>query len=171
LESGEELEADVIITATGLNLLMLGGMTIEVDGRPVDATETVAYKSLLLGGVPNLAFTFGYTNASWTLKSDLAAHYVCRLLNYMEEHGFSTCTPKAPEPWLPTAPYLDLSSSYVRRDASSFPRQGATAPWRVRHNYPLDLLTFKYGPLGDEIEFSGRSAKKDSAPRPLRRSA
>ncbi|HEX3981516.1 MAG TPA: NAD(P)/FAD-dependent oxidoreductase, partial [Acidimicrobiales bacterium] len=132
LESGEELEADVIITATGLNLLMLGGMTIEVDGRPVEAPETVTYKSLMLGGVPNLAFTFGYTNASWTLKSDLAAHYVCRLLNYMDDHGFSTCTPKAPEPWLPTAPYLDLSSSYVRRDASSFPRQGATAPWRVR---------------------------------------
>ncbi|HXQ76344.1 MAG TPA: NAD(P)/FAD-dependent oxidoreductase [Acidimicrobiales bacterium] len=155
LESGEVLEADVVITATGLTLLILGGMTIVVDGRTVDIPETVAYKSLMLCEVPNLAFTFGYTNASWTLKSDLSARYVGRLLKHMDEHGYSACTPMAPDPSSPTEPYLDLSSGYVRRSGGAFPKQGTTPPWRVRHNYPVDVLTFRYGRVDDGVRFSG----------------
>jgi cation diffusion facilitator CzcD-associated flavoprotein CzcO len=153
LESGPVLEADVIITATGITLLMLGGMSIEVDGQTVDPAQAVAYKSLMISGVPNLAFTFGYTNASWTLKSDLTARYVCRLLRHMDERGFSTATPVAPDPSWPTAPYLDLSSGYVRRTPGGFPRRGAKAPWRVRHNYPLDVLMFRYGRVDDGMTF------------------
>jgi cation diffusion facilitator CzcD-associated flavoprotein CzcO len=155
LGSGTVLEADVVITATGMTMLMLGGMTIVVDGRPVDVAGTVTYKSLMLCDVPNLAFTFGYTNASWTLKSDLSARYVGRLLNHMDENGYSTCTPVAPDPSLPTAPYLDLSSGYVRRSGGAFPRQGTRPPWRVRHNYPLDVWTFRYGRVDDGVRFSG----------------
>jgi monooxygenase len=164
LESGEEIDADVIVTATGLNMVMLGDMAIEVDGRMVDPTEAVAYKSLMLGGVPNLAFTFGYTNSSWTLKSDLAARYVCRLLNHMDAGGFSSCTPVEPDPRLATEPYLDLSSGYVRRGTAAFAKQGVKAPWRVRHNYPLDVLTFRYGRLDDQMRFSRRAAQKESSP-------
>ncbi len=154
LESGAVLDADVIITATGLTLLMLGGMAVEVDGQTIDLSETVTHKSVLLCGVPNLAFTFGYTNASWTLKSDLAARYVCRLLNHMDAGGFSACTPVAPDPLMATAPYLDLSSGYVRRSEAAFARQGTRRPWRVRHNYPLDVLMFRYGRLDEELVFS-----------------
>ncbi len=154
LESGHVLEADIIITATGLIMQMLGGMTIEVDGRVVDVPETVTYKSLMISGLPNLAFTFGYTNASWTLKSDLVAKYVCRLLKHMDEQGYDSCTPVDPDPSIPRTPYLDLSSGYVKRSGSSFPQQTTTAPWRVRHNYPLDLLRFTYGTLDDGVAFS-----------------
>jgi len=166
LESGATLDADIIVTATGITMLMLGGMTIEVDGRSVDPAQAVAYKSLMLGGVPNLAFTFGYTNASWTLKSDLAARYVCRILNYMDERGLSICTPAAPDPDLPTKSFLNLSSGYVERAVAAYPKQGTRAPWRVSHNYPLDLLLLKYGRLDDQIEFSGRVSRDDS-PRPV----
>ncbi len=151
LESGQVLEADLVVTATGITLLMLGGMTISVDGRGVDLSEAVTYKSLMIGGVPNLAFTFGYTNSSWTLKSDLAARYLCRLLHHMDEHGFSVCIPTPPDPSMPTAPYLDLSSGYIRRSPDEFPKQGTTAPWRVRHNYPFDLVTFRYGRVDDGV--------------------
>ena len=98
LTSGEELEADVIVTATGLNLLLLGGIEVSLDGEPVDFSKTVAYKGMMICGVPNLAVTLGYTNASWTLKCDLVSHYVCRLLNHMDEHGHTVCTPAAPDP-------------------------------------------------------------------------
>ena len=164
LGSGARLEADVVVTATGLNLLMLGGMTIEVDGRPVDLAQTVSYKSLLLCGVPNLAFTFGYTNSSWTLKSDLAARYVCRLLRAMDRRGQTVCTPIGPAPGLPTAPYLDLTSGYVRRGQGAFPRQGTKAPWRVRHNYLFDALIFRWGPVDDQMAFSRPPAPAATAP-------
>lgn len=157
LESGAILEADVVITATGLSLLMLGGITVHVDGREIDLGRAVTYKSLMLCGVPNLAFTFGYTNASWTLKSDLAAQYVCRLLTFMDEHGYSRCTPVGPDPSLPTSPFLDLTSGYVRRGETAFPRQGTRAPWRVRHNYLLDVLMFRYGSVHQGIEFTSRT--------------
>lgn len=110
LASGRELAADVIVTATGLNLLLLGGLKIAVDGEEVDASARVAYKGMMLSGVPNLAFTIGYTNASWTLKGDLVAGYVCRLLLYMDRCGYAVCTPKAPDASLPTRPLLDLTS-------------------------------------------------------------
>lgn len=171
LESGALLEADVIVTATGLNLLMLGGMTIEVDGNPIDLAETVSHKSVLLCGVPNLAFTFGYTNASWTLKSDLVARYVCRLLKHMDQGGYSVCTPLPPDRGLSTAPYLDLSSGYIRRGEAAFARQGAKAPWKVRHNYLLDALIFRYGRLDDQVVFSRRSGTKVADPAVLERTA
>ncbi len=163
LESGDTLAADVIVTATGLTMQMLGGMTIDVDGGNVDVGEAVAYKSVMLCGVPNLAFTFGYTNASWTLKSDLAARYVCRLLNHMEARGYSACTPVEPDPLLPTAPYLNLSAGYVQRSEGHFPKQGTRAPWRVRHNYPLDVLMFRYGHVDDGVAFSTSAHYKEPA--------
>jgi monooxygenase len=166
LESGQVLEADVIVTATGLNLLVLGGMTIEVDGRPIDLSEVVTHKSVLLCGVPNLAFTFGYTNASWTLKSDLAARYVCRLLNHMDRRGLPICTPIEPDPTMATRPYLDLTSGYIRRSPGAFPKQGTKAPWRVRHNYPVDFVVFRYGRLDNAVAFS-RPAPERAQVRPV----
>jgi len=159
LRSGRELEAEVIITATGLNLQLLGGMRLTVDGREVDPSQTVAYKGMMLSGVPNMAFTVGYTNASWTLKADLVASYLCRLLNHMDEHAYSRCMPLAPDPSLPTTPFMDLSSGYVTRSIALLPRQGAVAPWRLHMNYLLDLISLGRSPLQDEgIEFSAAAA-------------
>jgi monooxygenase len=156
LASGEELEADVIVTATGLNLLMLGGMELAVDGREVVPSETVGYKGMMLSGVPNLALALGYTNASWTLKCDLVAEYVCRLIAHMDRHGYRQCTPRVPDASLPREPFLDLSSGYVLRSIESLPKQGARAPWRLHQNYARDILMLRHGTLEDEgIEFSG----------------
>ncbi|HYV16120.1 MAG TPA: NAD(P)/FAD-dependent oxidoreductase, partial [Conexibacter sp.] len=135
LASGAELEADVIVTATGLNMLVLGGMTLSVDGRDVDLADTVGYKGIMFSGVPNLALTLGYTNASWTLKGDLAAEYVCRLLNHMDARGYRVCTPRRPDPSLPTSPMVDLTSGYVQRSLDALPKQGAKRPWRLHQNY------------------------------------
>jgi monooxygenase len=155
LESGVELEADVIITATGLNLMVLGGIGIDVDGRKIDLAETVGYKGMMLSGVPNLALTIGYTNASWTLKADLAATYICRLLNHMDEKGYRQVTPLGPDPAQPTEPFIDLASGYVLRSLAALPKQGSRKPWRLNQNYPRDVLMLKYGSLEDEaIEFS-----------------
>jgi monooxygenase len=155
LTSGAELEADVIVTATGLNLLMFGGVTLDLDGVPVDLTQHVGYKGIMFSGLPNLALTVGYTNASWTLKAELAADWVCRLLNHMAEHGYRQATPRGPDPALPTRPYIDLTSGYVLRSVAAMPRQGITAPWRLHQNYPRDVLLLRYGALVDkELEFS-----------------
>ncbi len=155
LASGAELEADIIVTATGLNVQAVGGTEIAVDGRRVDLSETVGYKATMLSGVPNMALTLGYTNASWTLKCDLVSEYVCRLLNHMDEHGYVQCTPKEPPPSVAVEPFLDLKSGYVLRSLDALPKQGARAPWRLRQNYPLDRLTMLRGPLEDEgMEFS-----------------
>jgi cation diffusion facilitator CzcD-associated flavoprotein CzcO len=163
LTDGTELAADVIVTATGLNLMALGGIELVIDGRPVELAETVGYKGMMLSGVPNLALTLGYTNASWTLKADLVSEYVCRLLNHMRSRGYTTCMPVAPDPSLPTEPFLDLKSGYVQRSIHMLPRQGATAPWRLNQNYPLDVRLLRHGPLEDAgIEFSAGGP----APRP-----
>jgi monooxygenase len=157
LESGTELEADLVVTATGLNLLVIGGMTLVVDGREVDLSETVSYKGMMLSGVPNFSLTLGYTNASWTLKADLVAHYVCRLLNHMDANGYDVATPKAPtesESW-ERVPLVDLKSGYVLRSLHLLPRQGPSAPWRLFQNYPRDVRLLRRGPLEDEgIELS-----------------
>jgi len=164
LADGSELEADVIVTATGLNLLALGGIELTVDGRDIELAETVGYKGMMLSGVPNLALTLGYTNASWTLKADLVAEYVCRLLNHMAEHGFDRCMPLAPDPSLPTQPFLDLNSGYVQRSVHLLPRQGAVAPWRLNQNYPLDVRLLRRGALQDAgIEFSASAATPHAA--------
>jgi monooxygenase len=155
LASGAELEADVIVTATGLNLLMIGGMSLAVDGKEIKPSETVAYKGMMLSGVPNFAIAIGYTNASWTLKCDLVSKYVCRLLKHMDKHGYRLCTPRAPDPSMPREPFINLKSGYVERAIDALPKQGARAPWRLFQNYVRDVGTFRHAPLEDEaMEFS-----------------
>jgi monooxygenase len=150
LISGEELTADVIITATGLDLLALGGMSLTVDGELVALPDKVAYKGMMLSGVPNLAVALGYTNASWTLKCDLCSHYVCRLLNFMDEHGYDQCMPLEPDPSLPREPFIDFNSGYVVRAIHKFPKQGPDRPWRLYQNYPRDVRLLKHGELQDD---------------------
>jgi cation diffusion facilitator CzcD-associated flavoprotein CzcO len=155
LASGEELEADIVITATGLNLLALGGMELVVDGREVELSETVGYKGMMLSGVPNLAIAIGYSNASWTLKADLVSEYVCRLLNHMDARGYDQFTPLPPDPAMPTKPFMDLMSGYVMRSLHSFPRQGTRAPWQLHQNYLRDVRLLRRGTLEDEgVRFS-----------------
>jgi monooxygenase len=165
LTDGTELEADVVITATGLNLLALGGIALTVDGSEVDLAATVGYKGMMLSGVPNLALTLGYTNASWTLKADLVAEYVCRLLDHMAARGFDRCMPLAPHPSMPTQPFLDLKSGYVQRSIDALPRQGSVAPWRLNQNYPLDVRLLRRGPLEDAgVEFARTAVAAEPAP-------
>jgi cation diffusion facilitator CzcD-associated flavoprotein CzcO len=155
LSSGEELEADVIVTATGLNLLFLGGMELVVDGREVDIPRTMTYKGMMLSGVPNCAFTVGYTNASWTLKADLTSEYVCRLLAHMDAHGYRVSVPKITDPTVIEQPLLDFTSGYVQRSLDKFPKQGSKEPWRLRQNYVLDVQTIRRGPIDDgAMQFS-----------------
>lgn len=160
LTSGRVLEADIIVTATGLNLLPFGGMDLVVDGEPVEIGERLAYKGMMLSGVPNYAFTIGYTNASWTLKADLVAGYVCRLLNHLDEHGYTTCTPVAPPSVTATEPLIDLKSGYVLRSIDKLPKQGPAAPWRLFQNYPRDVLLMRHGSLTDDAMRFARTAKQ-----------
>jgi monooxygenase len=155
LASGTELEADVIVTATGLNLQLLGGATLSVDGRDVNLSSAIGYKGIMFSGVPNAAITIGYTNASWTLKADLCAAYVCRLLDHMDANGYRQVTPLAPDPSLPTQPYIDLEAGYVLRAVDQLPKQVAREPWRLYQNYLRDLMLLRYGPIEDEgVAFS-----------------
>jgi len=152
LESGEELEADIIVTATGLDLCVLGDVQISVDDQPIDISKTFSYKSMMFSDVPNLVSTFGYINASWTLKADLTAEYSCRLLNHMTDTGMRQCTPRlqehergmAGEPWIDC-----FSSGYIQRKIDLLPRQGTTSPWLNTQNYALDRKTIGEGPLED----------------------
>jgi monooxygenase len=163
LASGAELPADLVVTATGLNLLTLGGMQIAVDGHEVDVSETMSYKGMMLSGVPNLAMAFGYTNASWTLKCDLTCGYVCRLLNHMDAHGFRQATPQNRDPSVTEQPFIDFSSSYVQRSIDQFPKQGSKAPWRLYQNYALDILALRYGALDDgAMRFSAGGSPLDA---------
>ncbi|MDQ1696646.1 MAG: monooxygenase, partial [Frankiaceae bacterium] len=155
LASGAQLDADVIVTATGLQMLALGGLSIAVDGTDVKLSETVGYKGMMFSGVPNLAAAIGYTNASWTLKCDLVCQYVCRLLKHMDEHGVRQVTARWTAPTMPERPFVDLSSSYVLRAVQDFPKQGDAAPWRLYQNYIRDVLMLRRGSLEDEaIEFT-----------------
>jgi len=155
--SGRDLDADLIVTATGLNLLALGGMQLSVDGRSVRIPETVSYKGMMLSDVPNMAMALGYANASWTLKCDLTCAYVCRLLAYMDGHGYSHCTPRNRDPPLGTEPFINLSSGYVLRSIDTLPRQGSRRPWRLYQNCALDLVSLRLASLADDArEFSGR---------------
>ncbi|TFV45971.1 NAD(P)/FAD-dependent oxidoreductase [Blastococcus sp. TF02A-35] len=149
LESGKHLEADVVVTATGLNLLPAGGMTLFLDGEQVELSETVSYKGMMLSGVPNFSMVIGYTNASWTLKADLVNRYVCRLLDHLDAHGYVTATPVAP-PEGADAPFLDLASGYVQRSLAGLPKQGGRTPWKLHQNYILDVRMMKRGSLKDE---------------------
>ncbi|MFI6391923.1 flavin-containing monooxygenase [Nonomuraea sp. NPDC050547] len=143
LESGKELAADVVVSATGLSLIPLGGIALTVDGKPVDLAATTAYRGLMLGGVPNLAFCVGYTNASWTLRADLSSRYVVRLLAHMRRHGLSTAMPAFPRDGA-RRPLLGLTAGYVQRAAHLFPQQGERDPWLVTQNYLADLAKFAF---------------------------
>jgi cation diffusion facilitator CzcD-associated flavoprotein CzcO len=165
LESGAELEADIVVTATGLNLLFLGGVRIAIDGEEPDVAKAMTYKGMMLSGYPNFAFTLGYTNASWTLKVDLTAEYICRLLRHMDAHGYSQCVPQV-DPSVTEEPLLDFNSGYVLRSLDKLPKQGSREPWKLRMNYALDLRALRFGPIDDDaIRFSSPRSRE----RPLER--
>ncbi|WP_435590248.1 flavin-containing monooxygenase [Nocardia sp. bgisy118] len=159
LASGTEIEADVVVTATGLQLLALGGIRLTVDGREIPLPQTMAYKGMMLGGVPNFAFTIGYTNASWTLKADLVAEYVCRLLRHMDTHGYDHCVP-VPDPAMDARPLLDFQAGYVLRSLDRFPKAGSRAPWRLGMNYAQDVLTLRHGRIADGTIRFGRATPR-----------
>jgi cation diffusion facilitator CzcD-associated flavoprotein CzcO len=165
LRSGEELEADLIVTATGLRLKFLGGAKLTVDGHPVEPSKTMTYRGMMFSDVPNLACTFGYTNASWTLKADLTAEYVCRLLAYMDLIGARSCTPRLRDPSVGERPFIDLTSGYVQRALASFPKQGTKRPWRVYQNYLLDLITLRLAEIDDGVMEFERASARDATRR------
>ncbi|HEU5346691.1 MAG TPA: NAD(P)/FAD-dependent oxidoreductase [Ktedonobacterales bacterium] len=163
-QSGEELPADIIITATGLNMRLMSGLRLEVDGAPVALGKTLAYRGLMYSGVPNLASSFGYTNASWTLKCELIAQYICRLLSYMDQHGYAQATPRRPVEPIEELPGVNLTSGYVRRALDALPRQGTRAPWKSYQNYALDVWNFRLSPLEDgALVFSPQRAAQPVA--------
>lgn len=149
LRSGRELEADLVVTATGLKLKFLGGVALEVDGAPFEQKKALVYKGLMASDVPNLAFVVGYTNASWTLKADLVCEYVCRLLLHMDARGKKVCVPRRNDPTLREEPLMTLSSGYVQRSIDDFPRQGDKKPWRVNQSYARDLVVLRHTPIED----------------------
>jgi cation diffusion facilitator CzcD-associated flavoprotein CzcO len=151
LKDGSELEADIIVTATGLNLQVLGGLDVDVDGKRIDFARTLNYKGMMYSDVPNMAAALGYTNASWTLKCDLTCEYVCRLINYMDRHGYKQCVPHNIDPTVSELPSLDFSSGYVQRSIEKMPKQGSKRPWRLYQNYALDIVTLRYGKIDDGV--------------------
>ena len=155
LRSGPVLEADVVVSATGLKLLPIGGIEVSVDGAVVTIGDRAAYRGLMLSGVPNLAYCIGYVNASWTLRADLSHRYVCRLLRHMDRERLAVATPKSPEGR--GRPLLDLSSGYVQRALDLFPRQGDRAPWIVRQNYLRDVVTTPRADVTRDMAFRRRA--------------
>lgn len=155
LTSGETLDADIIVTATGLNVQFFGGAKVLRNGVPQDLADSVAYKGMMLSNVPNMAFTFGYTNASWTLKADLTSEYVSRLLSYMAERGYDTVVPREPGGDVERLPFVDLTSGYIKRALDRLPKSGSKAPWRLKQNYLVDLRVIRNGKIDDEaLEFT-----------------
>ncbi|MFN3389297.1 MAG: flavin-containing monooxygenase [Allosphingosinicella sp.] len=149
LASGEELAADIVVAATGLVMRMMGGIEVSVDGARVDPAERVAWKGMMLSGMPNAALAFGYTNASWTLKCDLTARWAARLLDHMDAHGYRICVPRLPEGEMERQPLLDFTSGYVKRAEGILPKQGPRAPWRVHQNYVRDLAAMRWRRVDD----------------------
>ncbi|MGP7796133.1 flavin-containing monooxygenase [Sphingomonas sp. CLY1604] len=154
LASGEELAADIIVTATGLELQLLSDVRFSKDGVPIDLSKALQYKGMMFSDVPNLAYTFGYTNASWTLKADLVATYVCRLLNTMKKRGLRQATPQNSDADMATEPFVDFTSGYIQRAEHMLPRQGARKPWKLNQNYALDVLALRLGSVDDDMVFS-----------------
>jgi monooxygenase len=150
LASGAELEADVVVLATGLTLKILGGAAVSVDGRPFDPHQAMSYKGMMLSDLPNCVMTFGYTNASWTLKADLTAAWVCRLLRYMDRRRVAIAVARR-EPGVTPQPFLGFTSGYVQRAQSLLPHQGSRRPWQVHQNYLQDLITIRYGRIADGV--------------------
>jgi monooxygenase len=150
LNSGEVLDADIIVTATGLNMQLLGGLAPTLNGQPIDLTELMTYKGLMFSGIPNFAITFGYTNASWTLKADLVSEFVCRVLNYMDDNGFDRVVPEHPGASVDELPFMDFAPGYFLRAVDQLPKSGSKAPWRLKQNYFLDLRLIRQGKVDDE---------------------
>ncbi|GAA4629627.1 NAD(P)/FAD-dependent oxidoreductase [Actinoallomurus vinaceus] len=166
LESGTELDADIVVTATGLRLLALGGIRLTVDGRDVALPETMAYKGMMLSGVPNFAFTIGYINASWTLKADLVSEYVMRLLRHLDARGHDQCVPVNDDPDVTEQPLMDFQAGYVLRSIEEFPKAGSRTPWRIPMSYAHDLVDLRYGPIDDGVmRFSRRPVPREAARR------
>ena len=154
LASGAEVEADIIVSATGLDLKFFGGVDIQVDNTSVLAKDTMTYKGMMFSGVPNFALSSGYTNASWTLKCDLTSAYVCRLLNHMDKKGYAQARPQLDWADMEVAPLLDFTSGYVVRKLDELPKQGTATPWRLHQNYLLDIMMLRMGRVTDGMEFS-----------------
>ncbi|HWJ62305.1 MAG TPA: NAD(P)/FAD-dependent oxidoreductase [Acidimicrobiales bacterium] len=163
LASGRHLDADIIVSATGLNLQAGGGMAVEVDGRAVSLGETFVYKGFMLSDVPNLAMCVGYTNASWTLRADISSQEVCKVINHLDRHGYRSATPTVRE-HIEKVPILDLSSGYVQRGKDVMPQQGTKSPWVLRQNFILDLLSSKLGDVTEGLVFD-RPAEREPARR------
>ncbi len=166
LRSGKELEADLVVTATGLTLQLLGGLKVTVDGEQVEFSKTLTYKGVMFSNVPNLALAIGYTNASWTLKCDLTCEYVCHLLNHMQAKSYDQCCPRPDDADIEREPLLDFTSGYIQRAIHTFPKQGPTLPWRSYQNYMLDVWTVAYSSIADgTLDFTRRPAvpSQDSA--------
>jgi cation diffusion facilitator CzcD-associated flavoprotein CzcO len=159
LKSGEDLDADIVVSATGLRMLALGGVQLVVDGEPVQTSREFIYKGTMLSNIPNFAFCIGYTNAPWTLRADLASTYLCRVLNHMDRRGYRSCTPVCDPTSLEPRPLLNLTSGYVQRAAADLPKSASKAPWLIRQNYIRDLMTMKFSRLQDGIlKFSKAAA-------------
>ena len=169
LKSGKNLDADIIVTATGLELQTMGGAEIFIDGQPLDASTAVTYKGMMLSNTPNMCFTFGYTNASWTLKADLTSQYLCRLLNFMDENDAVEFTPILDEAGMTTNSFIDFSSGYFQRAAHRLPKQGTKKPWRLNQNYALDLIDMRFGKVDDGTMQFRRSLDVDDASAPMAR--
>jgi cation diffusion facilitator CzcD-associated flavoprotein CzcO len=164
LRSGSELKADLVVTATGLNLELLGGAELKIDGESADPAATLSYKGALYSDIPNLASVFGYTNASWTLKADLICGFVCRLLNHMERRGYARVTPRNRDPSVQRLPPVDFSSGYFLRAMDKLPRQGQHRPWRIYQNYLQDILALRFASLEDGVlEFATRPVAAPAA--------
>jgi monooxygenase len=169
LKSGQDLDADIIVTATGLILKLISGMQLVVDQMPVDLPKKLVYKGMMFSDVPNLAFAIGYTNASWTLKCDLTSEYVCRLLNHMNDHGYAVCTPRVNDPDIGEEPVIDFTSGYVVRALHMLPHQGTKTPWRLHQNYMKDLSMMRYGRVDDgtmEFKAPPNESHGEATPKP-----
>jgi cation diffusion facilitator CzcD-associated flavoprotein CzcO len=165
LKSGEVLEADIIVTATGLNLQFLSNIEVSVDGEIFNPMNKMVYRGALLEDLPNMAMIFGYTNASWTLKSDLVSKWLCRIFNHMSEDNKTIVVPKNMDASVKRKPFIDMSSGYIQRAAGMIPKQGSKAPWRLYQNYFLDMLTLKFGGVKDSVlTFSSHKTKTWSKP-------
>ncbi len=150
LNSGQQLPADIIVTATGLNLQLFGGAAVTVDGESVDLTKAMAYKGMMLSGLPNMAYTVGYTNASWTLKADLVSEFVCRLLNYMDANDYDSVVVERPGSDVQECPFMEFTPGYVLRVIDELPKQGSRKPWRLNQNYLRDIHLIRRGKIDDE---------------------
>ncbi|HEX5144068.1 MAG TPA: NAD(P)/FAD-dependent oxidoreductase [Mycobacterium sp.] len=162
LASGAHLDADIVVTATGLNVQMFGGVALSVDGKPVHLPDTVAYKSMMLTGIPNFVYVFGYTNSSWTLKVGPICEHFCRLLSYMDSHGYDVVTAELDDPAMPTKPLLDFGANYVRRVADQLPRQGVREPYTVSMSYLRDSRRLRHGDVTDSCLRFARAARVDA---------